>query len=312
MAQAPVTRAQAQKRPYEDSTCAPNAVQFAKRAGIDTHACRLVLVSENCESAEWPTKVDDAMCLRCLQPFSGVPWPRVIGYCTKQKVYRCFGYLCRARCAKSDVRERSRHGASNGYHHTEESWLECVARDYYGVNLADVVPAPPLAYLPTLYGKHVRDGAANPLQAAVDEYRDNTPQCSVVAQLPFVRTTFFMEMAHASQAEEDRRAQNSQRIQQPAVTLENSNGGRLIEAQKQAQKQVLRRKSAQPASQSSIRAAAAAASAAASASASSPAAGACVKAGAHAPSPQPPPPSTIESMLGITRRAAGGNARKVG
>lgn len=284
----------ARKRPYEDSTCAPNAQQFAKRAGIDTHACRLILVSENCESAEWPTKVANAMCMRCLQPFSGEPWPRVIGFCTKQKLYRCLGFLCRARCAKSDVRERSRHGASNGYHHTEESWLECVARDYYGVNLAEVVPAPPLAYLPTLYGKHVRDNAcANPLQAAVDEYRDGTPQCSVVAQLPFVRTTFFMEMAHASQAEEDRRAQNSQRIQQPAVTLENSNGGRLIEANKQ----VLRRKSAQPASQSSIRAAAAAATAA-TATASATAAAApiqptTVKA-ANAS-------SSIESMLGIRR-----------
>lgn len=214
--------------PYEDSTCTPSAEQFAKRHGVDTHKCRLVLAADKCESDEWPRHVANEMCVRCLQIFSGQPWPRPhpIMFSAREQTYRCAGFLCGPACAKAMARElRGRH--------QDVSLMAMLARDYFGVELADVKAAPPTALLPVLVARHQGNVAA-----AVAEYRhDAPPLCEPMALLPFVRTTFFLQMTRTDQREEQRRAQNSHRLQQQPVALLQSTGG----------KQVLRRKSAQPA-----------------------------------------------------------------
>lgn len=216
--------------PFEDHTCCASAHQFAKNQGVNTaEGVRLTLVCEDCSTAEWPNTPVNAMCIRCMQVFTATPWPRPLSYIAREKHYLCEGFLCGKRCAKSYVREKN----SNSHYHTQDRWLASIARDYYKVdNWHQIVPAPPLAQLCKLYNRHTN------LSTALAEYNDDTVKCTVLP-LPFVRATFFMEMATQDNDEKRRRTDNATRIQnhQPVPLLE-SRGG----------KRVLQRRTAQPAS----------------------------------------------------------------
>jgi hypothetical protein len=164
-----------------------------------------------------------------MQIFNAVPWPRPLSYIAREKRYLCEGFLCGKRCAKAYVREKN----SNSHYHTQDQWLARIARDYYHIdNWHEVVAAPPLPQLCKLYNRYTN------LPTALAEYNNNNDTCTVLP-LPFVRATFFMEMATQDNDEKQRRTDNAARLQshQPVPLLE-SRGG----------KRVLQRRTAQPAS----------------------------------------------------------------
>jgi hypothetical protein len=228
--------------PFEDNTCSTSAFQFAKNVGIDPQVSRLALVCEDCTHADWPsTTTTKALCIRCLQPFEGVPWPYPISYLSRERRYLCLGFLCNKHCAKAYVREKSR-TAFDGNRHQQERWLAAIAREHYGVdNWLEVEAAPPLPLLCKLYGQHISaltQATGEPVSAAnamvteamaatMRDYRNCAP-CSVLP-LPFVRATFFMEMALRDEREDRRRKENAARIRnyQPAA-LDNSRGGQEV------------------------------------------------------------------------------------
>lgn len=194
---------------FRDSTCTPSASLFARRTGVDIKRRRLVLAASDTSTDRWPARTGE-LCARCLQPFDAVPWPRPpISFDARARVYHCAGFLCGPRCYKALVLERS-HGGRREW--ADEIALSAVARDYFGVELGSVAPAPPLEMLAVLYADELAKPGAMPdaaRRAALALYRGDDFVCERARALPFVRVTFFCEMALADDAEQRARQANA-------------------------------------------------------------------------------------------------------
>lgn len=234
---------------HADSTCTPSATVFARRTGVDIKRRRLVLAASDCDDNKkgepaWPRQTGE-LCARCLQPFDGVPWPRPpVSFSIRERLYLCAGYLCGPRCYKALILERCRGGRREW---ADETALAAVARDYFDVELADVEPAPPLEMLAVLYAdalRHRDDGNAElARRSALALYRGREFVCERVRCLPFVRVTFFCEMALADDAEQRKRESNAAAAGTVAATTTATatrDGERTPQQQQQRQMEQLR------------------------------------------------------------------------
>lgn len=169
-----------------------------------------VVYVEDCESGVIPDKTNE-LCKWDMQPIRGVPFVFPVKVDRVRGEIHVIGYTCSVSCALAYLQHEDARGAWSG---PSRQWIAQFAVDYYGAKACRrlMLPAPPREKLSKLYADQVISGAENPMERALDLFRNGSEAIIYRKQppVPFVRVT---ERIDEQVMQQERDAEHKDRLE---------------------------------------------------------------------------------------------------